>query len=205
MNHNVAIGIALIVGLATGFFARSVIAPGWAELWPVPLPEEVACTMDAFQCPDGSFVGRTGSSCEFVCPPTPGVAPEVLATIAAMSDRIIVTSPAPGANVASPLQVSGEARGNWFFEGSFPVVLTNWDGLIIAEGVATASGDWMTESFVPFTTTLTFTNPLTSGSPEYMVKGTLILKRDNPSGLPEQDAALELPIRFLPGPTTQSD
>ena len=31
-----------------------------------PLP--VACTMDAMQCPDGSYVGRTGPNCEFVCP-----------------------------------------------------------------------------------------------------------------------------------------
>ncbi len=28
----------------------------------------VACTMDAKICPDGSYVGRTGSKCEFVCP-----------------------------------------------------------------------------------------------------------------------------------------
>ena len=28
----------------------------------------VACTMDAMQCPDGSYVGRTGPRCEFVCP-----------------------------------------------------------------------------------------------------------------------------------------
>jgi hypothetical protein len=26
------------------------------------------CTQDAMQCPDGSWVGRTGSRCEFVCP-----------------------------------------------------------------------------------------------------------------------------------------
>ncbi|MBI2610691.1 peptidoglycan-binding protein [Candidatus Kaiserbacteria bacterium] len=26
------------------------------------------CTADAMQCPDGSYVGRTGPSCEFVCP-----------------------------------------------------------------------------------------------------------------------------------------
>lgn len=31
------------------------------------LKEPVACTMDAKQCPDGSYVGRTGSNCEFVC------------------------------------------------------------------------------------------------------------------------------------------
>ena len=36
---------------------------------PKPVPEEpVICTMDAFQCPDGSWVGRTGPNCEFVCP-----------------------------------------------------------------------------------------------------------------------------------------
>jgi hypothetical protein len=29
--------------------------------------EPVFCTMDAFQCPDGSWVGRTGPNCEFVC------------------------------------------------------------------------------------------------------------------------------------------
>ncbi len=28
----------------------------------------VVCTQDAMQCPDGSWVGRTGPNCEFVCP-----------------------------------------------------------------------------------------------------------------------------------------
>jgi len=28
----------------------------------------VACTTDAKQCPDGSYVGRSGPNCEFVCP-----------------------------------------------------------------------------------------------------------------------------------------
>ena len=30
----------------------------------------VACTMDAKMCPDGSYVGRSGPNCEFVCPTT---------------------------------------------------------------------------------------------------------------------------------------
>jgi len=30
----------------------------------------VACTMDAMMCPDGSYVGRTGPNCSFVCPTT---------------------------------------------------------------------------------------------------------------------------------------
>lgn len=32
------------------------------------IPEPIACTLDAVQCPDGSYVGRTGPDCEFVCP-----------------------------------------------------------------------------------------------------------------------------------------
>jgi hypothetical protein len=32
------------------------------------LKEPVACTMEAKLCPDGSYVGRTGPNCEFVCP-----------------------------------------------------------------------------------------------------------------------------------------
>lgn len=31
-------------------------------------PQPVACTMDARMCPDGSWVGRTGPNCQFVCP-----------------------------------------------------------------------------------------------------------------------------------------
>lgn len=32
--------------------------------------DPIACTMDAIQCPDGTYVGRTGTKCEFVCPTT---------------------------------------------------------------------------------------------------------------------------------------
>lgn len=35
-----------------------------------PKDKPIACTMDAMQCPDGSYVGRTGPKCEFVCPKT---------------------------------------------------------------------------------------------------------------------------------------
>jgi hypothetical protein len=35
---------------------------------PAPSQEQVACTDEAMQCPDGSYVGRSGPKCEFVCP-----------------------------------------------------------------------------------------------------------------------------------------
>jgi hypothetical protein len=33
-----------------------------------PAENQVMCTMDAKQCADGSWVGRSGPTCEFVCP-----------------------------------------------------------------------------------------------------------------------------------------
>ena len=30
--------------------------------------EQIMCTQDARQCPDGSWVGRSGPACEFKCP-----------------------------------------------------------------------------------------------------------------------------------------
>ncbi|MFM2374647.1 MAG: hypothetical protein RLZZ234_642 [Candidatus Parcubacteria bacterium] len=35
-----------------------------------PSPSPTLCTMDAKQCPDGSYVGRTGPNCEFTTCPT---------------------------------------------------------------------------------------------------------------------------------------
>lgn len=31
------------------------------------------CTLDAYVCPNGQSVGRTGSNCQFVCPTTPSI------------------------------------------------------------------------------------------------------------------------------------
>lgn len=109
-------------------------------------------------------------------------------------DLIRIISPRPHGVIASPLVISGEARGNWFFEASFPVFLTDWDGKIIAQGIATAQDEWMTTEFVPYTATLNFDTKDISGN--YSDRGTLILKKDNPSGLPEHDDALEIPVRF---------
>jgi hypothetical protein len=104
-------------------------------------------------------------------------------------NRIRVTAPVANAVITSPLAISGEARGTWYFEASFPVVLLDGEGNRITAVPATAQGDWMTEAFVPFSVSLTFTTPATE-------RGTLVLKRDNPSGLPENDAEVRIPVRF---------
>ncbi|MFA6273338.1 MAG: Gmad2 immunoglobulin-like domain-containing protein [Candidatus Paceibacterota bacterium] len=109
-------------------------------------------------------------------------------------NMIFLESPLPESKIVSPLVIKGQARGNWFFEASFPIVLTNWDGLIIAQGIAQAKSDWMTTDFVPFEATLEFVKPEFIG--DFSKRGSLILKKDNPSGLPEHDDALEITVWF---------
>ena len=101
-----------------------------------------------------------------------------------------VTTPRTGNTVTSPLRVSGEARGTWFFEASFPVRLLNQDGQEIAIAPAEARSEWMTESFVPFEAMLEFSAPAPGTS------GTLVLEKNNPSGLSEQDDEFRIPVRF---------
>lgn len=193
----ILLAIAVAAALFSTFFSRtSPSVPGSATT--TPDVEGIACTMDALQCPDGSYVGRTGPNCEFVCPPAPEVPADVQAQIDAKADRITLTTPVPNGIVESPLRITGEARGPWYFEASFPVTLVNWDGLIIGDGVATAEGEWMTEAFVPFTAEVSFTNPYKEGDPDFMKRGAIILQKSNASGLPEHDDALEIPIRFAP-------
>jgi hypothetical protein len=105
------------------------------------------------------------------------------------TDLIKIDSPRPNTVVTSPLEVTGEARGTWYFEASFPVKLLDGNGVQLAVIPAQAQSDWMTENFVPFKATLEFTAPTTD-------TGTLVLEKDNPSGLPENADSLIVPVRF---------
>lgn len=91
--------------------------------------------------------------------------------------------------VTSPVTVTGEARGNWFFEANLPIFIKDASGKVIGQAGAQAQGEWMTTNYVPFSGTVTFTNPTTD-------TGTLVIAKDNPSGLPENDKSIEIPIRF---------
>lgn len=102
---------------------------------------------------------------------------------------IRIDEPRPNTQVTSPLQIKGNARGNWFFEGSFEVYLLDEKGKEIARNNAQAQQDWMTEEFVSYESKLIFTQPATK-------TGTLVLEKNNASGLPVHDDKLEVPVMF---------
>lgn len=207
--------LLFVVAVTLRFFFLS----GSGIIPTVKAPGEQMCTMEARLCPDGSMVGRSGPNCEFApCPQksNPSVTDfdscvargnpvmesfprqcsmngrtylEELVTPSDGTDNPRISEPHVNSIVTSPLTVRGQAPGSWFFEGSFPVQLLGVDGKILASGLATAEGDWMTTSPVPFMAMLSFPSPQ-SGS------GTLVLERDNPSGLPEMATSVSVPIRF---------
>ncbi len=109
------------------------------------------------------------------------------ATSTPSDTSIRVSSPLAETQVARTFDVHGEARGGWYFEASFPVSIRR-DGEILARSHAEAQGDWMTASFVPFVAHIDIPASVASGP------ATLVLMKDNPSGLPENDDAFEVPI-----------
>jgi hypothetical protein len=109
--------------------------------------------------------------------------------VASTSDMIRVAAPLGGAQIESPLIAKGEARGTWFFEASFPIEIRAKDGTVLGSGPAQATGEWMTENFVPFTASVYF-------DPKGNTEGIVRFKNDNPSGDPARDLYVDVPVTF---------
>ena len=174
--------VAIVAGLLH-LFTNEAVAPAVDEA-----SENVMCTADTTECPDGSYVGRVAPSCEFAA------CPEI--NTAETNQMIQVNAPQSGQTISSPLQFAGEATGPWYFEASAPVELRDWQGNVIATSYITAQGDWMVTNFVAFTGDITFVSPYTTGDPIAQQQGTLVFKKSNPSGEPQFDDQLVVPIMF---------
>jgi hypothetical protein len=105
----------------------------------------------------------------------------------ATTNDIRIDQPLPNVRVSRSFALIGTARGGWFFEASFPIEVQDANGNQLFESFVQAEGEWMTENFVPFSTTITVPG-------NYTGPARLILHRDNASGLPEHDKNVSIPI-----------
>jgi hypothetical protein len=103
--------------------------------------------------------------------------------------EVALYKPATNARVSNPVAVLGEVPGSWSSEAQFPVILKDSTGRVIARATGQVLGDWMTDQLVPFSAKLVY-----SGAPTGT--GTLVLERDNPSGMATNDDFVTIPIRF---------
>ncbi len=107
------------------------------------------------------------------------------------NEKVHVFYPTPGIVVASPIPFSGEARGAWYFEGTFPVEVEDLNGRTVAKSIARASKSWTTENFVPFDDVIAV--PLSVDTGNLL----LVFKKDNPSGDPTKDEKVVIPIKYV--------
>ncbi len=179
MNKKFLFLILIIIVIGAGVIYLTVLRPREAVITEINNFEECASAgypvMESYprQCrtPDGrTFSEDIGNELE-------------------KSDLIKTNNPRPNQIIENPLFVSGEARGGWYFEASFPVKLYDDNDFLLGVVPAQSLEEWMTEDFVPFSATLSFAVPSIS-------KGRLVLEKDNPSGLPEQNDQLIIPVYF---------
>lgn len=124
--------------------------------------------------------------------PNGAVYTEYIGNAVEKADLIRLTTPKPNDLATIPLEIAGEARGYWFFEASFPVKLLDSSGNVLVQTFAQADGEWMTEDFIPFKTIIHTLERAPSGSGSL----SLVLEKDNPSGLPEHADELVVPIEL---------
>ncbi|MDO8668245.1 MAG: GerMN domain-containing protein [bacterium] len=146
---------------------------------------------DAWLCQNGQWVKHGNPS---AAKPTTVCLPTGQAGGERKPDEVMVIMPQPNQTVKSPLTVIGQARGSWFFEASFPIELVDDQGRVLGQSYAQAQSDWMTENFVPFIGEISYQIEATT-------TGKLILKNDNPSGLPQYDKKREISVLISPNQT----
>lgn len=118
--------------------------------------------------------------------------PQAMPSFVNRKDNLVqVISPPVYSSITSPVKISGQARGYWFFEASFPVKIIDENGAVLGQNIAQTNENWMVEDFVPFALEIYFTESVTK-------TGYIVLEKDNPSGLPENAEELRWPVKFFP-------
>ncbi len=87
----------------------------------------------------------------------------------------------------------GVIKGGYFFEGNIVVNILDKDKKLLRAGHGEATTDWMTSGPVSFKATID-----ASGLPgAYGGPGYIEIRNDNPSGLPENDKSILIPVTIL--------
>ena len=106
-----------------------------------------------------------------------------------LNNLIRVENPLPGQLVNSPLEITGQARGFWYFEAEATAELLDENLVKISETNTTAIGEWMTEDWVPFSGTMYYEKPETK-------TGFLVMHKANASGLKAHNMSDTIPVKF---------
>ena len=105
-------------------------------------------------------------------------------------ETLILDMPLPNQTLGTRVEIKGQLRGTWFYNGSVPIRLENADGVVVADGLAQADGSWASDTPVPFTAFLSFIYPQNAKRGP----GKLVIIKNNTTGDPTQNEQREIPI-----------
>jgi len=172
MKRYIILGVLVVLAIGALFFIP----------WKPQIPQDNVVDFATCEQAGGNITGTDTATCTMLDGRTFQEQPVA-------ESEVVLDTPQFGDLVTSPMTVAGKARGNWFFEANIPVMLKDENGNILVQKGVMTSADWMTTDFVPFSTTLTF-------DPGDASMGVLIISKDNPSGLPQNDSSFAVPVRF---------
>lgn len=102
-------------------------------------------------------------------------------------DDLVSFSIAPGTKVRGVVSYSGVIKGAYFFEANILINVLDANRNILKAGNTMATGDWMTSGPVSFAGTIDFSGLKKGGA-------FIEIHNDNPSGLPENDKSVLIPV-----------
>ncbi|HRH26503.1 MAG TPA: hypothetical protein PLF31_03510 [Candidatus Paceibacterota bacterium] len=115
-----------------------------------------------------------------------------------------ITSPRQGQEIMAGFVVRGMSPGYWFFENTAGLELVSASGTVLYQTYASVDEgySWMTEDVVPWTGKLSFDLSEIKtklGLPASLetIDAFLVFKNDNPSGLPENDKSIRIPVEIM--------
>lgn len=111
----------------------------------------------------------------------------LLAQVLGNKEDLISLSIIPNSKVSGILSYRGSIKGGYFFEANILINILDKDKKVLKASNAVAKFDWMTAEPVSFEGNIDFTD-LPKGFAYFEIHN------DNPSGLPENDKSVLIPI-----------
>lgn len=110
-------------------------------------------------------------------------------TVNKSNANIKLTNVSDGDTISRTTTIKGEAKGPWYFEGSFSLIVKDPSGNQIDGMPAQAQGNWMQSGFVPFKAELDLSNY--SGS-----QVILEFQKANPSGMAQHADSYSIQVNL---------
>lgn len=104
------------------------------------------------------------------------------------ADGPVIVTPLANSKITSPVTISGTIPKSWTFEANFVIEIQDKNRNVIAASPSQVLFNNETDLIGKFSTLVNFDTTA--------IEGYIVIKSDNPSGLPELQKTFEIPVKF---------